>query len=778
MTTEKIAALMGFVFLFLTAGPGASAEPGRVLFTADVEAHLQACSSCPSRAGRGGLARASGVIKKERERAGNTLLLDAGNFLSGGKLPVDDVPLMIRAYEKMGYDAVNVSYQDFVPGASKVRKQLQKESITPISANLLDQDSEKPLFKTHVTRTINGTTYVITGVTETPPRFSVSEHWSKTLQGLTVRDPVPSVRDVLGSVEVNADRVFVLYHGSTRTLAKLRNELGSNVDLFLAGGTLHSEDVLGAGTPPVVTAPRHGTGVTRVSLPGSGSPFQADEMNTLPVLPSMRRDESVADVVDPPIQAALDEMEAARRQKYERALPENPETGRRFVLYRSGSNRGLRVTLSELRFLDAFGGLEAPEGSRLLVLDSAWENKIEAEALEAGLPTHVGVQGLTKRVFLTIDGNRLARLHPKTADVPEALPGGFVLKNPGARGEGKLVFVVPDRALQSMTLHLFHDRWGPLRVPIKRGESTASATPRGSNDLRWTKNSVAKIAVAGHETRETVHGRKAPPEMEFLVARLTGTSRLTVDTEAVAVRKGLSSKEEMKKMVPIGKPLPHAYATGMIQAVVDGERTFLPFWEAGTFPDVPVFFPDRPITGEVVFLVPKDRSSLSIRVLFPTLKLPGRRGGQKKLTGLKHLRLDLEGTFSTPESRKALGVLKDRPIAAGVMDARLTGKYMGETPGAGRQFVILTVTLKHSGEGKGGMYTFDGRLFLTPSGGSKQKPHELSFREGSPPGETFYVPSGIRQAFDLVFEVPEGTKSGTITYQGIKKFSKLNISFK
>src|SRR5215212_6709594 len=123
--SRRWAALLVLVGLLL---PTAAQAAPLILFTADTEGHAGACDACPQGRGLGGLGRRAALVGTLRQ-GGPVLLLDGGNALfgnddSGAGLEAG-AGLVTRAYAKIGYDAVNLTYRDFRAGKEVTLKVLQ-----------------------------------------------------------------------------------------------------------------------------------------------------------------------------------------------------------------------------------------------------------------------------------------------------------------------------------------------------------------------------------------------------------------------------------------------------------------------------------------------------------------------------------------------------------------------------------------------------------------------------------------------------------------------------
>ncbi|MDO8489184.1 MAG: hypothetical protein Q7S42_03630 [Candidatus Omnitrophota bacterium] len=159
------------------------AQDVTILYTGQTHAMLYPCS-CPLKQD-GGVSRRSSLIKKLRKKDPQLLLLDCGNFTSGGltdeyaqstQLDMERSLVNFKAMEIMQYDAVAIGSDEFNFGKEFFLQNAKKSKPAYLSANL-DSDKVVP----YIIKESNGVKVAIIGLT------SPSAH-QKT-EGLKISEP-------------------------------------------------------------------------------------------------------------------------------------------------------------------------------------------------------------------------------------------------------------------------------------------------------------------------------------------------------------------------------------------------------------------------------------------------------------------------------------------------------------------------------------------------------------------------------------------------------------
>lgn len=157
----------------------------------------------------GGVARRATAIESLREEAGNHMLvLDAGNTLFGERLAMESKGrIIIEAMNAMGYDALAVGTLELSQGIEVLQERAQEANFAILSCNILDIQSEKPLFTPYIIVQRDSLRYGIIGVSE--PEVA---NLAGLAQVAKVMDPVQSLQKYVPEVQEQSNVLIVLSH--------------------------------------------------------------------------------------------------------------------------------------------------------------------------------------------------------------------------------------------------------------------------------------------------------------------------------------------------------------------------------------------------------------------------------------------------------------------------------------------------------------------------------------------------------------------------------------
>lgn len=169
----------------------------------------------------GGAARRATLIKQIKLENPNTLVLDAGDLLSG--TPVSGFfkgEADWKSAELLGYDALAIGNHDFDYGQQTLRKAIKTVKVPIISANIVEQTSGTLLAKPYIIKTVSGIKIAILGLTT--PTAPTSTH-PKNVVGLNFDDSAITAKKYIPELRKKANLVVVLSHlgyGEDRDLAQ------------------------------------------------------------------------------------------------------------------------------------------------------------------------------------------------------------------------------------------------------------------------------------------------------------------------------------------------------------------------------------------------------------------------------------------------------------------------------------------------------------------------------------------------------------------------------
>jgi 2',3'-cyclic-nucleotide 2'-phosphodiesterase (5'-nucleotidase family) len=283
----------GFVLLALVA---TAAACGRrdvdLLLTADTEGRVHACASCSTAGGLGDLARRAAAVGQLRNSRVSSLLIDAGNFLIGPDSLDSGGRVIVAAYGRLGYDAVNLSYRDFRLGKAATLALLRGAAFKAISANLIDEATGRTVVEPFLVKRTGRSRVALLGVTELPPGVGRLQHVAEQLAGLRVRPPADALAEWLPKARAVSDVTVLAFDGSAEGLAAVTSKFRGQLAAILVAG-LRPADLPDRADPLVVAVDEGGTQIAAVLLPASGRA----EVRQVPVDGRFQQDPGMLDLL-------------------------------------------------------------------------------------------------------------------------------------------------------------------------------------------------------------------------------------------------------------------------------------------------------------------------------------------------------------------------------------------------------------------------------------------------------------------------------------------------
>jgi len=225
-----VALLSAYFSMHFNLPSSGAAEPKKLLvvYTGNLLAELKPCG-CAKEEDQGGIGRRMRYLKDLRKNKRNLLLVDTGDHFKEptrqGKLKAET---LMRATEKMGYDAVALGERDLVYGS----RFLQDHSIPFVAGNI--ELEGLPLKKSQTKEFKNGLKVAILSVVD-PSLFYLKNH-----AGLKVPNPDEIVSKEIARIQKSSsvDLIVLLTHMSREKALKYMDKDG--VDIII-NGHIHSE---------------------------------------------------------------------------------------------------------------------------------------------------------------------------------------------------------------------------------------------------------------------------------------------------------------------------------------------------------------------------------------------------------------------------------------------------------------------------------------------------------------------------------------------------------
>ena len=183
----------------------------------------------------GGLSRKITAINELRNQGVEPIILDAGDLLFTTSTLVDSNrsseiyrgSAMIKGFNKIGCDAINVGQFELAAGLDTLMKIASQTSIPFISANLLDSNTEELIFKPYTLINRGGIKFGVIGLTDLV---------SDTIEQLIVDDYTIAGNIYLSAMEGRVDMTVLLINSDRSTYGDL-HEIFPSADLIFTSGS-------------------------------------------------------------------------------------------------------------------------------------------------------------------------------------------------------------------------------------------------------------------------------------------------------------------------------------------------------------------------------------------------------------------------------------------------------------------------------------------------------------------------------------------------------------
>jgi 2',3'-cyclic-nucleotide 2'-phosphodiesterase (5'-nucleotidase family) len=235
--------LLGIPLLFPDPCSPEQAHPRSLtLFFGDnVNGTIEPCPGCEGGSQLGGLARRGAWVESVREAHRESLLLDSGDLFFDKyrkAIRADEVTaqsekalLILKCYKLLSYDAVGIGDDDLSLGKDFLVDLSKNAGFPFVSSNLMDKETARALFKTHVINEKGGLRIGIFSLLS--PHFFSGESDSRT-RGIVFREPLEEARNILGKIRQETDLVVLLSHLGYMADIELA-ETVPGIDVILGG---------------------------------------------------------------------------------------------------------------------------------------------------------------------------------------------------------------------------------------------------------------------------------------------------------------------------------------------------------------------------------------------------------------------------------------------------------------------------------------------------------------------------------------------------------------
>jgi 2',3'-cyclic-nucleotide 2'-phosphodiesterase (5'-nucleotidase family) len=141
--------------------------------------------------------------------------------------------LMIEALNLMGYNAMGIGDDDLTLGKDFLISLSKKANFPFLCSNLVDGESGKPVFQSHIIKEVNGLRVGIFGLIS-PDTFSGPQ--DPRLKGLTIQSPVETAQRIIKELKPNTDLIILLSHLSYPKDSEMA-QAASGIQIIVGGHT-------------------------------------------------------------------------------------------------------------------------------------------------------------------------------------------------------------------------------------------------------------------------------------------------------------------------------------------------------------------------------------------------------------------------------------------------------------------------------------------------------------------------------------------------------------
>jgi len=229
-----------------------------ILFTNNTNGEVDPCGCVRNQ--RGGVGRRSTIVRYVRGKIAakdevlekvtnakdllgdrrNVLLLDGGDFLFRGvKIPERlreqsslRAHVMVSAYNRMAYDAVNVGAYDLIMGFAELKRLSAEANFPFLSSNLIDRKTGQPMFKRYMRKRVGRLTVGLFGLVTRRMRLRELPGGGHELA--EIQDPLEITRQLVEELRPKCDLLIVL---ASMTLDEQKDLAAKvpGIDLMLGG---------------------------------------------------------------------------------------------------------------------------------------------------------------------------------------------------------------------------------------------------------------------------------------------------------------------------------------------------------------------------------------------------------------------------------------------------------------------------------------------------------------------------------------------------------------
>lgn len=234
--------LINLLFIFISL-IGSSVSQGEettvtLIYTSNNLGEVEPCFTCPEAGENGGLPRRAHFIKTVKKEAKELLILDAGDALaidyfnraSEREKARKRAEVVLRLYEKIGYEGLNIGDTDVGLGIEYLKSLQGRVKIPFLSANLKDRKTRKPVFNPYLIKDVGGAKIGIVGLVTA----NIPSYLQKEVTNYLIEEPVKVALSLVQGPMSHCSYIFVLAHLTPSEIESLAKSV-SDISIIIGG---------------------------------------------------------------------------------------------------------------------------------------------------------------------------------------------------------------------------------------------------------------------------------------------------------------------------------------------------------------------------------------------------------------------------------------------------------------------------------------------------------------------------------------------------------------
>lgn len=242
-----LSVILALAMLFSATGTVFAAQKDEkvnvtILQTSDTHGFLNAHDYATDSAVDRGFSKVSTLVKQERGKAPQLVLIDTGDNLQGNLVETfrnQAVHPVVKAMNYMGYDTYTLGNHEFNYEFSTLQNVIAKSNATVISSNIHKPDGTR-FVEPYIIKEVHGVKVAIIGLTAPHvPDWEVSD--PTRYNGMKFSYPMDEMKEILDEVEPLADLIIVAAHDNREPdkgvdgMYAIADAFGDRIDAIFIG---------------------------------------------------------------------------------------------------------------------------------------------------------------------------------------------------------------------------------------------------------------------------------------------------------------------------------------------------------------------------------------------------------------------------------------------------------------------------------------------------------------------------------------------------------------